>query len=91
MACPLSPQLPFSFDPAVHLHSELDVDPILPLSETNAEELEALQTQQQELAALHKREGVVIQHKGWLLANTLNSDDIHNPGVFATYISDPLE
>ena len=66
------------FDPAVHLHSQPDHDPLLP-SHSNSDDLEALHTQQEEIARGKTKAGIVIQHRAWTTDDALRSDEIFNP------------
>jgi chromosome transmission fidelity protein 18 len=77
-----SPSLPSSpplFDPAVHLHSQPDHDPVLPPSGSNSDDLEALHLQQEETTRAKTRAGIVIQHRAWDVNDALRSDEIFNP------------
>ncbi|KAL4946971.1 hypothetical protein BDW69DRAFT_190654 [Aspergillus filifer] len=63
-----------SFDPALLLHSELDIPPDLP-SQSFSDELEALN-----LVRVEKtRNKVVIQHRAWNLADVFRSDEDIGP------------
>ncbi|KAL1869245.1 Chromosome transmission fidelity protein 18 [Paecilomyces lecythidis] len=77
MAASSSPSLPSSFDPALHLHSELpDLDPSNQCpSETFDDDIEALHLQRQE----NLRKGNIIQHRAWNLSDVFRSDDDLRP------------
>ncbi|KAL4967637.1 putative sister chromatid cohesion factor (Chl12) [Aspergillus stella-maris] len=63
-----------SFDPALLLHSELDIPPDLP-SQSFSDELEALN-----LVRVEKtRNRVVIQHRAWNLSDVFRSDEDVRP------------
>ncbi|CAP79538.1 hypothetical protein DTO013E5_9686 [Penicillium roqueforti] len=66
-----SPSVPPSFDPALHLHSDI-LD--LP-SESFSDDLEALNIQRIE----QTRDKVVIQHRAWNLSDVFRSDDDIRP------------
>lgn len=51
-------------------------EPILPHSNTNSDDLEALHVQEHELADAKTRDGIVIQHRSWKLDDVLRSDEI---------------
>lgn len=80
MAESSSPTPPSSFDPALHLHSELDPSRIPTPVTSNSDELEALNEQQRDLVFAKTENGVVIQHRAWKAAEAFRSDDILNPG-----------
>ncbi|KAK8223287.1 chromosome transmission fidelity protein 18 [Phyllosticta capitalensis] len=71
--------LPTSFDPALHLHSE---DPAavehlaLPTS-SHSDEIEALALQTQENIAAKTKQGIVIQHRAWQLPEVFRSEEDH--------------
>ncbi len=67
------------FDPALHLHSEPDNEPLLPPSHSNSDDLEALHVQQEEIAQAKTKAGIVIQHRAWRADDILRSDEIFNP------------
>jgi chromosome transmission fidelity protein 18 len=67
------------FDPAVHLHSQPDHDPVLPPSGSNSDDLEALHVQQEEITKAKSKAGIVIQHRAWKVNDALRSDEIFNP------------
>ncbi|KAK7548731.1 chromosome transmission fidelity protein 18 [Phyllosticta citricarpa] len=71
--------LPTSFDPALHLHSEDPpaVDhPALPTS-SHSDEIEALALQKQETTAAKSKQGIVIQHRAWQLPEAFLSEEDH--------------
>ena len=71
--------LPSSFDPAIHLHSEPDlVD--LPSCPTS-DDFEALNIQREESTAAKNRDKVVIQHRAWALADVFRSEEDHQAGA----------
>ena len=51
-------------------------EPILPHSNTNSDDLEALHVQEHELEDAKTRDGVVIRHRSWKLDDALTSDEI---------------
>jgi chromosome transmission fidelity protein 18 len=73
-----SPSVPPSFDPALHLHSDI-LD--LP-SESFSDDLEALNIQRIE----QTRDKVVIQHRAWNLSDVFRSDDDIRPGKLVVQI-----
>jgi chromosome transmission fidelity protein 18 len=73
------PSSPPSFDPAVHLHSQPDYDPILPHSGSHSDDLEALHVQAAEITQEKTKAGIVIQHRAWKTDDALRSDDVFNP------------
>ncbi|KAK2787838.1 hypothetical protein FQN52_007017 [Onygenales sp. PD_12] len=81
MANTSSPPWPSSFDPALHLHSELPhlegPDPLL--SESHSEELEAYKAQRLERAQELTKQGIFIQHRTWELSDLFRSDDDTRP------------
>ena len=79
------PTIPYSSDPAVFLHSELgSIDPnptaILPPYANDSDDLEALHIQQAEAAAEKNKQGVVIQHRAWKVADAFRSDEGYQAG-----------
>lgn len=74
---PLS--LPSSFDPALHLHSELpDIESLNHCpSESFDDDIEALHFQRQE----NLRKRIVIQHRAWNLSDVFRSDEDIRPGM----------
>ena len=65
------------FDPAIHLHSEVN-DPEGPValpSCSNSDDLDALHIQHQEIVALKNKLGVVIQHRAWKVADAFRSEE----------------
>src|SRR5271156_4618190 len=83
------PLLPF-FDPAVDLHSDQPDKPILPPSESNSDDLEALHVQQQEITRAKTEAGVVIQHRLHQYNEPLHSDEIFNPETPSRTVVNPL-
>lgn len=75
-----SPQLPSSFDPALHLHSELAL-PDAP-GPSYSDDLEALQLQVKETTAAKTREGIVIQHRAWNLRDIFRSEEDRLIGTY---------
>ncbi|PLB42685.1 putative sister chromatid cohesion factor (Chl12) [Aspergillus candidus] len=72
------PPFPSSFDPAIHLHSDVppsDILPVEPPSESFSDELEALNLQRLE----NTRNKVVIQHRAWNLSDVFRSDEDVRP------------
>ena len=67
------------FDPALHLHSQPDYDPVLPPPHSNSDDLEALHVQQVEITQEKTKAGIVIQHRAWTIDDALRSDEIFNP------------
>lgn len=67
---------PSSFDPAVHLHSELP-DPVWPEPESStlSDEIEAFYQVRQETAQENYRKGIVIQSRSWKLSDVFRSDE----------------
>ncbi|KAF2261326.1 hypothetical protein CC78DRAFT_470605 [Lojkania enalia] len=70
-----SPHIDTSFDPAIHLHSELAVQSDSHASLSYSDELEALQQCIEETRALKNRAGVVIQHRAWRTADVFRSEE----------------
>ncbi|KAK8159518.1 chromosome transmission fidelity protein 18 [Phyllosticta citrichinensis] len=71
--------LPTSFDPALHLHSEDPApvdDPALPTSSCS-DEFEALALQTKETIAAKTEQGIVIQHRAWKLPEVFRSEEDH--------------
>lgn len=52
------------------------VEPILPNSNTNSDDLEALHVQEHDLADAKSRDGVVTQHRSWKLDDVLKNEEI---------------
>ncbi|KAF2762386.1 hypothetical protein EJ05DRAFT_507934 [Pseudovirgaria hyperparasitica] len=69
---PSSPDIPTSFDPAIHLHSEVDTR--LP-SENHSDEIEAQLQQIEETRITKNREGIVIQHRAWRSVDAFRSEE----------------
>lgn len=65
--------LPSSFDPAIDLHSEL-VQSHLP-TPSDSDDFEALNTLQEETIASKTKQGIVIQHRAWKIADVFRSED----------------
>lgn len=82
MTSPVLAELPSSFDPAVFLHSEINDPPlpIIPPSQSNSDDLEALQQLQEEATDAKNKQGIVIQHRAWKLAQVFRSEEDHPPG-----------
>lgn len=78
-----SPNLPSSFDPAFHLHSEAAEAPApisLP-SLTHSDDVEALFQQQSEVVAAKTKAGIVIQHRAWKLGDVFRSEEDYPIGL----------
>jgi chromosome transmission fidelity protein 18 len=69
-----SPSLPSVFDPALEDHWEELVNPVILPSSTNSDDFEALHLVRQESTAAKNKEGVVIQHRAWPLAEVFRSE-----------------
>ena len=80
MDSPSSPSLPSSFDPALEDHWEEQVHPAILPSSTNSDDFEALHIVHQETTAAKNKEGVVIQHRAWPLAEGFRSEGDHIDG-----------
>ena len=83
MTWPSSPQVPSSFDPALHLHSESDAAELSDLPErtqTFSDDIEAELLQQRESVASKARQGIVVQHRRWQLQDAFRSDEDHQIG-----------
>lgn len=83
MAIPTSPSLPSSFDPAIHLHSEIhepDIADTRPHSDIFSDEVEAYDLQRLETRRELTKKRVVIQHRTWHLSDVFRSDDDCQPG-----------
>lgn len=70
-----SPQIPTPFDPAIYLHSELDLLQDAPASLSHSDELEALQQCIADDKAQKTNLGVVIQHRAWRTTEVFRSED----------------
>lgn len=72
-----------SFDPAIHLHSEVNEfeDPVALPSCSNSDDLDALHLQHQETVALKNQLGIVIQHRAWKIADVFRSEEDRFCGV----------
>jgi len=75
-----SQMLPSSFDPAIHLHSELS-EVGSPQTEY-FDDAEALNLVQKELRVDKAKKGLVIQHRTWNLRDVFHSED---GGSFSKY------
>ena len=73
------PSSPPLLDPAVHLHSQPDYDPVLTRSQAESDDLEALHAQEEVIARAKTKAGIVIQHRAWKVDDALRSDEIFNP------------
>lgn len=69
------PDIPSSFDPAIHLHTEADLVLNAPASPSHSDELEALQQCIESSKAQKTREGIVIQHRAWKTAEAFRSEE----------------
>jgi chromosome transmission fidelity protein 18 len=79
-----SPSLPFTSDPALYedWEEEVRIAPVvLPSSSTYSDDLEALHLVQEETIARKNKEGVVIQHRAWPLAEVFRSEADHIEGA----------
>jgi chromosome transmission fidelity protein 18 len=80
------PTIPYSPDPAIFLHSEVDdtIDPnrtlLLSPYINNSDDLEALHAQQDETIAEKSKRGQVIQHRAWKVADAFRSDEGYQGG-----------
>lgn len=70
------PSLPSSEPDFDALFPSDPAEPLLPHSNTNSDDLEALHVQEHELANSKTRDGIVIQHRSWKLDDVLRSDEI---------------
>ncbi|KAF2472798.1 chromosome transmission fidelity protein 18 [Lindgomyces ingoldianus] len=70
-----SPQLPTSFDPAIHLHSEFECSQDAPLSLSVSDDLEALQQCIDNDKIEKNKQGIVIQHRAWNTAEVFRSEE----------------
>ncbi|TKA78269.1 hypothetical protein B0A49_02145 [Cryomyces minteri] len=67
-----------SFDPAIHLHSELDGPSNAPFPfPSHSDDLEASHIQANETTAANNGKGIVIQHRAWRLPEAFRSDEEH--------------
>jgi chromosome transmission fidelity protein 18 len=71
------PSLPSSDPDFDALFPSDPVEPVLPNSNTNSDDLEALHAQEHELADAKSRDGVVIQHRSWKVDDVLRSEEIY--------------
>lgn len=74
MDSPSSPSLPPVFDPALEDHWEEQVNTVILPSSTNSDDFEALHIIRQESTTAKNKEGVVIQHRAWPLAEVFRSE-----------------
>ncbi|KAI9737816.1 MAG: hypothetical protein M1834_009185 [Cirrosporium novae-zelandiae] len=75
-----SPLLPFpsSFDPAICLHSDSDINqPSTRITPPSSDDLEALHIVQAETTKDRNRKGIVIQHRAWKIEEVFRSDEDH--------------
>ncbi|KAH7128575.1 chromosome transmission fidelity protein 18 [Dendryphion nanum] len=70
-----SPQLPTSFDPAIYLHSDLQVLQDAPASVSHSDELEAIAQCIKEDVQKKTELGIVIQHRAWNTAEAFRSEE----------------
>ncbi|KAF2817337.1 uncharacterized protein BDZ99DRAFT_404930 [Mytilinidion resinicola] len=70
-----SPCFPSSFDPAIHLHSELDAYDAPHEDVSYSDDLEALHDTLKETTAEKNRQGIVIQHRAWKLPDVFRSEE----------------
>lgn len=76
------PDIPSSFDPAIHLHSETDLVLNAPASPSHSDELEALRQCIESDKAQKTRQGIVIQHRAWRTAEAFRSEEDHPIGTY---------
>jgi chromosome transmission fidelity protein 18 len=76
-----SPSLPPTSDPALHDDWEEYTNAIIPPSSSYSDDLEALHLIQQETIARNNKEGEVIQHRAWGLADVFRSEADHLEGM----------
>lgn len=74
MDSPSSPSLPSTFNPALEDRGEEHAIPVILPSSTNSEAFEALHLIHRETTAAKNREGLVIQHRAWPLAEDVPSE-----------------
>jgi chromosome transmission fidelity protein 18 len=72
-----------SFDPAIYLHSELDLIADAPASSSHSDELEALQEYTEAQKAKNKQLGVVIQHRAWRTVEAFRSEEGNPIGTYS--------
>jgi chromosome transmission fidelity protein 18 len=73
MSLPLDVEIPTSFDPAIHLHSQQS-DDAFEAADYSADLVEL----NQHLADVREqktREGIVIQHRAWKVADAFRSEE----------------
>jgi chromosome transmission fidelity protein 18 len=87
MDATLSPSLPPTSDPALYDDWEEHTNAIILPSSTYSADLEALHLVQQETIARKNKEGEVIQHRAWGLADVFRSEADHLEGMlFSNWI-----
>lgn len=79
---PSSPPPLLTSDPAIHLHSQADADAdadaaLLPSDISSTDDLEGLALQRAEVKAARSRQGIVIQHRAWKVAEAFRSEEDH--------------
>jgi chromosome transmission fidelity protein 18 len=79
-----SPSLPPTSDPALHDDWEEHTNPLILPSTTYSDDLEALHLVQQETIARKNKEGEVIQHRAWGLADVFRSEADHLEGMLSS-------
>jgi chromosome transmission fidelity protein 18 len=70
------PEIPTSFDPAIHLHSEADLLRT-PASPSYSDDLDALRQCIESEKARKTREGIVIQNRAWTTEEAFRSEEDH--------------
>ena len=83
MAYSTRPEEPFSFDPAIHLHSESG-DCELSTS-NNSDDLEALNEVHEDAIAKKNELGTVIQHRAWKVADVFGSEEDYHLGIYGSF------
>lgn len=73
-----SPDIPTSFDPAIYLHSEIDLPQDAP---RYSDDIEALQQCAAEDKARKISERVVIQHRAWNITEVFRSEEDYAIGI----------
>ncbi|KAL2352532.1 chromosome transmission fidelity protein 18 [Cryomyces antarcticus] len=78
-----------SFDPAIHLHSELDRPSNAPFPvPSHSDDLEASHIQANETAIANNEKGIVIQHRAWRLPEAFRSDEEHLVGSKSIFLAE---
>jgi chromosome transmission fidelity protein 18 len=76
-----SPGIPTSFDPAIHLHSEIDFPQDAPTSPSHSEDIEALHILAAEDKLNKTNQRVVIQHRAWNITEVFRSEEDYSIGT----------